>query len=129
MSTTSNFKILIVDDEEDIREFVSQFLGEEGCEVISVADGQVALNLIKDGYRPDLILLDMRMPKMDGSTFARHYRQLPPPLASIVLMTAAADIGSAVIQVKPDGYLSKPFELDDLLALVEKFASGIKNEK
>jgi len=80
--------ILIVDDDPDIRSFVEQVLADEGYAVATAGDGLSALETAT-GRSPQLILLDMRMPGMDGWTFAETYRAQPGPHAPIVVMTAA----------------------------------------
>jgi CheY-like chemotaxis protein len=119
------YSVLIVDDEIDIREFLSQLLLDEGYSVKTAQDGLDAIRLLRQGFSPDLIFLDMRMPGMDGASFAERYRQLNFPPTKIVVMTAAAEITTAVRRVNPDSYLSKPFELNDLLALVEKLRFSV----
>jgi CheY-like chemotaxis protein len=72
---------------------------------------------------PDVILLDMRMPVMDGWQFASAYRELPGPRARVVAMTAARDAARSGAEIGADGNLAKPFELDDLLNLVDRLAA------
>ncbi len=72
--------ILLVEDDDNIQEFVKIALVDEGYEVLSAQDGVVALHLI-DEKKPALILLDLRMPIMDGWTFLRQYRQRTAPRA------------------------------------------------
>jgi CheY-like chemotaxis protein len=110
-------RILLVDDDEGIREFVSLALTDEGFAVDSVANGEAALEAVADAA-PDLILLDTRMPVMNGPEFVEAYRRRPGPHAPIVLLTAASDAEDLARQVAPDALLAKPFDLDDLLDLV-----------
>ena len=110
--------ILVVDDDELIRTLIAMALTDEGYGVVTARNGAQALERLQN-HRPRLILLDMRMPVMDGWTFARHYRDLPGPTAPIVVMTAAMDAGRWASEVQADGWLAKPFELGDLLATVE----------
>jgi CheY-like chemotaxis protein len=112
--------VLIVDDDETIREFVAWALIDEGYNVLSAADGAAALEVLEQ-ERPDLILLDMRMPIMDGQTFADAYRGRPAPRAPFVILTAARS-GWDLSKVQgAAGRLEKPFELDDLLAVVARY--------
>ncbi len=115
--------LLVVEDEDDIREIVAEALADEGYEVATAPNGAAALRRVGE-RRPDVILLDMRMPVMDGWTFAWEYRQTPIPHAPIVVMTAAAHAQEWCAQVQADGCLPKPFELDDLLRLVAEHAGG-----
>lgn len=112
--------VLVVDDDESIREFISVALMDEGYAVQTAADGAEALVSIKQ-ERPGVILLDMRMPIMDGWEFSRVYRTTPAPHAPIIVVTAARDAAERASQIHADGYLSKPFELDDLLAMVGRY--------
>lgn len=112
-------RILIVDDDEAILEFVEMALSDEGYDAMTAVDGAQALELASQ-TPPDLILLDMRMPVMDGWQFARAYRDTPGPHAPIIVMTAARDAEAIATEIHADGYLAKPFSLDDLLTLVER---------
>ena len=112
--------IMVVEDEEAISEFITMFLKDEGYQVTNATDGTEALKLLQQPeFRPDLILLDMRMPEMDGLAFSQAYRKLTLPLAPIILLTAASDSSDVIGQINPSAYLAKPFDLDQLIALVE----------
>jgi len=110
-------RVLVVDDDGGIREFVRTVLLEEGYDVAEATDGRDALERAKT-MRPDVILLDMRMPVMNGWEFARMYRERPGPHAPIVIVTAALDVAKDARDIGADGFLAKPFQLDDLLDLV-----------
>jgi two-component system, OmpR family, response regulator len=112
-------RVLVVEDDRGIREFVSSVLREEGYEVHQAPDGRAALTLI-DHVPPDLILLDVRMPEMDGWEFARVYRGRSGVHAPIIIVTAALDVARDAREIGADGFLAKPFQLDDLLGLVER---------
>ena len=111
--------ILVVEDNESIREMVALVLEEAGYEVICARDGQEALDLLAE-VEPNVILLDMRMPRMDGRTFARVYRRKLGDGAPIVVMTASYNPAKAAQDTQAAGYLSKPFEVDDLLGLIRR---------
>lgn len=115
-------RVLVVDDDAGIREFVRTVLTDEGYTVSEATDGHDALEHV-GRERPDLILLDMRMPVMDGWEFARTYRGRPGPHAPIVIVTAALDVAKDAMEIGADGFLAKPFLLDDLLGLVARHAS------
>jgi len=119
---TAEHPILIVDDDPDIRDFVEQVLADQGYEVATASDGQLALDSV-ERVRPRLILLDMRMPAMDGWAFANAYRVQPGPHAPIVVMTAARDAGERAGQINAQGFLAKPFDLDDLIDIVHRLAA------
>ena len=112
--------ILIVDDDADLRDFLQLMLTSMGFEVTSAANGQEALDLM-ERQNPDLILLDMKMPVMNGWEFCRalESRDARPP---IVVLTAAPDPAARAAEAHADGWLGKPFEYADLEATVLRFA-------
>ncbi len=112
-------KVLIVDDEESIRSFVSMALEDEGYEVFDAANGEIALGLI-DSRQPELVLLDMRMPVMDGWQFLDRFCQREGPQPPVVAVSANA-INPATLGCAMD-FLAKPFDLNKLLSVVEKYA-------
>jgi CheY-like chemotaxis protein len=109
--------VLVVDDDADIREFLTMSLEEEGYQVLTAENGARALDLV-DQQRPGVILLDMRMPVMDGWAFSQAYRQLPGEHAPIIVITAATDAARFAQQINADGFLAKPFNLNEMLRLV-----------
>ena len=113
--------ILVIDDDPDLREFLQLMLTSMGFEVTSAANGQEALDVMA-GHNPDLILLDMKMPVMNGWEFCRAIegRVVCPP---IVVLTAAPDPAARAAEVHADGWLGKPFEYADLEATVRRFAA------
>ena len=118
-------RVLVVDDDESIRELVEMALSSEGHMVMTAPHGAAALEVIAR-TPPDVILLDMKMPVMDGWELARRYRAMPGPHAPIVVVTAAADAAGraadVAADVAADGHLPKPFDLDDLLRVVQEHA-------
>jgi CheY-like chemotaxis protein len=111
----------VVEDEAEIRDFVAMVLNSEGYRVTTAPNGAAALAEV--GREPyDLILLDMRMPVMDGWSFARAYREARGPHAPIVVLTAARDAAERADQIHAEGFLGKPFDLDDLLSMVAQHA-------
>lgn len=117
MSTDA--RVLVVDDDPAILDFVSMALADEGYDVESATDGQAALEAVHS-RPPDLILLDMRMPIMDGWQFAAAYAAQPGPHAPIIVLTAAEDAANLAKEIHAQGYVAKPFALDDLLTVVEQ---------
>jgi CheY-like chemotaxis protein len=114
-------RVLIVDDDRVIRQCIADTLREEGYEALTAGHGAEALALLGDGLgRPDLILLDMRMPVMDGWTFAREYRRTPGPHAPIVVITAAHDALDRTLEIGAEGVLPKPFDLDQIVEVVDR---------
>ena len=115
--------VLVVDDDTSILDTVSSILSGEGYDVVSASSGQEALEAVARKL-PLLILLDMRMPVMDGWAVARALRGRGITVP-IIVMTAAESARRWADEVGAEGYLAKPFGLDDLLATVERFrASG-----
>ena len=114
-------RILVVEDDENIRELVDVILSGAGYEVVTAPDGAAALQVI-GSTRPDLVLLDMRMPIMDGWEFARQYRARPEPHAPIVVLTAARDAAQRAAEIRANGYLGKPFDMASLLSMVNHHA-------
>lgn len=116
-------EILVVDDDETIRTLVMLTLREEGFEVATAANGREALAHLEHGGAPALILLDMRMPMMNGWEFAAAYRARPGAHAPIVAFTAAVDIGDRASAINAEYALAKPFELDELINTVRRITS------
>ena len=110
--------ILIVDDDESIRQTVSEILEVEGYRVCAAANGEEALERVAE-TRPALVLLDMRMPVLDGWGFARVLRERGIRLP-ILVMTAAQNARGWAEEIGADGYVAKPFDLDDLLSQIER---------
>ena len=110
-------RVLVVDDDESIRQIVRMCLGDEGYEVFEAANGLDALALLPD-CRPDLILLDLRMPVMDGWEFARQYRLGPGPHVPIIAFIAALNAELEAADLEAANILAKPFDIEDLLAMV-----------
>jgi CheY-like chemotaxis protein len=120
MTENSNALILVVDDDVDIRNTVAGILEDEGYRVAKAANGQEALKLLTGpgAPRPQLILLDMMMPIMDGPTFHEHQQRIPE-LATIPVLTFTA-FGTPGDVSWAAGRLSKPLRLESLLSMVAK---------
>lgn len=115
--------ILVVDDDPSIRETVAEILELEGYAVQTAGNGVEALSSIEQ-TRPQLVLLDMRMPQLDGWGFAAKLKERGIRLP-ILVMTAAQDARTWASEIGADGFLSKPFDLTDLLAAVaHRYGSG-----
>ena len=117
---TAAISVLVVEDDEALREVVTTALSDEGYDVHAAPNGQAALDVV-DRAVPGVILLDMRMPVMDGWVFAQVYRQRPGPHAPIIACTAAQDASRWAGEIDADAYLPKPFRLGQLLDLVERY--------
>ena len=112
--------VLVVDDDDGIRDSIDMTLSDEGYQVLTATHGADALTLV-DQHLPSLILLDMRMPVMDGWQFARAYRQRPGPHAPIVVVTAAVEAAGRAAEIHADGVLPKPFRLAELIEVVGRY--------
>ncbi len=113
-------RVLVVDDDHDIRTLLADILLEEGWDVVTAPDGQTALERAQE-RRPDLIVLDYQMPYLDGPRFVAAYRQLPGPHAPIVLVTGAGDVVESAEEIGAQGFLKKPFDLEELIEMVQRF--------
>ena len=115
-------RVLVVDDEETIRELIADTLREADFHIRTAANGARALEIMHD-WVPHLIVLDLMMPRLDGLSFVELMR-LNPKLSSIpvVLVTAAYAADAAAEHVGAQAYLTKPFELDELLRVVHGLA-------
>ncbi len=113
--------VLVVDDDDDLREMIVEVLEAAGLEVVEARNGVEALARVAERM-PGCILLDMRMPVMDGWTFARAIAERSIEL-KILVMTAAQDARAWAAEIHADGYVAKPFELRHLLAEVERLCT------
>jgi two-component system chemotaxis response regulator CheY len=113
--------ILVVDDDDSIRSTVSEILNLEGYPVETAADGAEALRAVERS-RPALVVLDMRMPVLDGWGFAQELKARGIRLP-ILVMTAAQNARHWAQEIGADGYVAKPFDLMDLLNAVERLTS------
>jgi CheY-like chemotaxis protein len=118
--------VLVVDDDEAIRETIQEVLQEQGFSVATARNGAEALAWLRASSAPALILLDLSMPMMDGQTFRQEQRK-DPLLAPIpvIAISAAAGLAEKVRPMQIDGYLRKPMALDDLISTVERYCTGV----
>ena len=116
--------ILVVDDDQAIRDVVADILELSDYRVRTASNGAEALDQIRV-EPPAAVLLDLMMPVMDGWEFLEQCRrrrrcaELP-----VAIMSAAHDAASAAIKLGVQGYITKPFELDAVLAVVDRLATG-----
>ena len=110
-------KILVVDDDDELADVVRQVLRDAGYSVATVRHGAAALELVQH-IAPDLILLDLSMPIMDGWSFVALYRRKARAGARIVLLTGNAHAAEIAKSLGADGYITKPFDVDDLVGVV-----------
>jgi two-component system response regulator MtrA len=103
-----NKRILVVDDEEWVRELVGRYLEEAGFDVVTAADGRKALTQF-DSQRPDLVILDWMLPGLDGLEVATRIRK--ESSVPIIMLTARTDEGDRIrgLEFGADDYVVKPF--------------------
>jgi CheY-like chemotaxis protein len=112
-------RVVVVDDDEDLRDLVVQLLTVLGFESVGYADARAALSeLRRPGRRPDVILLDLEMPGMSGWDFRRE--QLRDPVLSRVpvAVTSGTDPGA----IEADAFLTKPYEIDELCRVIARLS-------
>jgi DNA-binding response OmpR family regulator len=111
-------RILIVDDESTIRDVLRRYLEREGFDVVDAADGQAALAAVDDGL-PDLAVLDLMLPGMDGLTLAERLRDLGP--LPIVMLTAKGETSDRIqgLELGADDYIVKPFSPREVVLRVK----------
>jgi CheY-like chemotaxis protein len=112
-------RILVVDDDQSIRELIALALEEDGHEVVGAPEGESALAMIPE-LQPDVILLDNRMPVMDGREFAQRFREAGNSSAALIILTAVDDPAQTADEFGADGFLPKPFDLEELASVVNK---------
>jgi len=111
-------RVAVVDDERHIRELLEIGLTDEGFDVRSAGDGQAGVALVRD-WDPDVIVLDVMLPKIDGIALLPMFRQLTE--APIVMLSAKGEVDDKVAGLSggADDYLSKPFEITELVARLD----------
>jgi two-component system chemotaxis response regulator CheY len=115
--------ILVVDDDPQLRGVIRLALEEEGLVVETAADGRQALDQATS-RRPRLVILDMGLPLFDGAEFAAKLRALYGDGVPVVVMTADGNVVQKARRAGARAYLSKPFELDELSAVVQQVLDG-----
>jgi CheY-like chemotaxis protein len=111
--------ILLVEDDGAIRDSIAELLEGEGYRVIQASNGAEALERLRTDRKPDLIVLDLTMPVMDGWQF-RDRQEHDPHICNIPVLVISADhaLDQKVEALHADGWLAKPFALDSLLAAI-----------
>jgi CheY-like chemotaxis protein len=114
--------VLIVEDDGDLREMMAQLLSLEGYRTQTVANGLEALRFLERNDRPDVILLDLMMPVMDGWEFRRRQVQ-DPRIAGVPVVVLSAVDPSRTSELGGASFLKKPLDFDRLLELVKRFCT------
>jgi len=114
-------KVLVIEDDADIRAIMADMLSSEGYSVVEAADGVEGLERAREQL-PDVILLDLMMPRMDGWAF-REAQQADANLADIPVVVVSAAMSDRLHAVPAAAHLHKPFDVDELLGIVGRCAS------
>jgi signal transduction histidine kinase len=120
-------RVLVIDDETDVRESIVDALQTSGYRAIAAADGREGLRRLR-ACEPDLVVLDLSMPVMDGWQF-RFAQKQDPAIATTPVIAISALESAAVAKIDADDYLRKPFAADAILAAVDKLAISPRPEQ
>lgn len=115
-------RVLIVDDDADCRQAAAWCLAAEGFATDTAADGLAALDVLDAGAAPDVILLDLMMPRLDGRGFLERLAARPGPRPKVIVLTALGDSGPPPPDV--DMVLCKPVDADALVRVL-KMVAGV----
>lgn len=115
-------RVLVVDDDDGVRDVMATALEDDGWEVATATNGRSALASLAYAM-PAAIILDLRMPIMDGLTFAEHFKTLPEPRAPLILISATVS-AAAVLATGAVTSLRKPVDLNVLLDTVNYHAAS-----
>lgn len=120
--------ILLVEDDRSIREAVQSVLEDDGYDVVQAENGRDALDRLRSGALPDLVVLDLRMPVMDGWEF-RAAQKNDPNLAGIPVLAVSADGSAKAEAIAADGYLRKPLSTRTLLDTVARILAHVERQR
>jgi CheY-like chemotaxis protein len=112
--------VLVVDDDQAIRESLCELLADEGHRAVGVSNGREALDLLRSNGRPCAILLDLMMPVMNGTDFREHQLR-DPELSAIPVAVITAGGQDAAASMNVDAILPKPFSIDSVLQFIHRF--------
>ena len=125
MSASPRLPLMIVDDDDDLRDTLADVMTAHGYEVAAFADARAALAALEDGVTPFVILLDLMMPGMSGWEFREAQLENPTlALIPVVVVTAAGNLSGGARTFSSVEVLHKPFTLEILLALVARYAAA-----
>jgi len=115
--------VVVVEDDPDIREVLQEMLDSGGHQVLTASNGRQALDVLDRVASPCLVLLDLMMPVMSGFAFLEELQKRPDKArVSVLLISANAQVEQAARGKGVVGFVRKPFDLDDVLALVDRHA-------
>lgn len=123
---TAAHRVLVVDDDNEIRETMIELLTDQGYEAVGARDGYEALAQLRDpDDRWGLVLLDLMMPNMDGRAF-RAEQLLDPSIAPIpvVIVSAMTDVATAAEELQVAAHMTKPASLRDLIQVVQRYCAA-----
>ena len=121
-------RLLVVEDDEMIRDALTDLLRDEGADVLAVANGREALGELRAGRSADMILLDLMMPVMDGWEF-RVEQRADPALNHIPLIAMSADMSAKARAIAADGYLRKPLDFAELVGRIRTVADHAADQR
>ena len=110
-------RVLVIDDDDALCDALRDHLSTQGYAVATVSQGAAALDLVRE-HRPAVILLDLRMPIMDGWSFAEQYRRVSQAPAEIIVMSGVRDVAVVAQRLEAVDHLQKPFDLATLTTIV-----------
>ena len=112
--------VLIVDDDQDLRDLIREMLIDAGYRAVTAANGSIGLATLRSD-EPDLVLLDVAMPVMDGLTFLRQRSDEACRLAVPVVVMSAENREAETRRLGAQQFVAKPFDIDDLVGVVERW--------
>lgn len=116
-------RILVVDDDDIIRSFLDEALSDEGYETRAAANGREALDVL-EVWHPNLIVLDLMMPEMDGWTFRAEQRaRADHAEIPVIVLSATRDVRVQAERLDAAAVFAKPFDLDDLLGAISRLST------
>lgn len=118
--STAKSVVLVIDDQPGIRRLLMEVLSEEGYVVITAGNGYEGLQAVKE-YKPDLILMDMKMPGMDGIETLRELKKIDQE-DRVIMMTAYGELEmvNQAQEIGASGYITKPFDINTLCQLISQ---------
>ena len=124
-----NSSILIVEDNQELNQYLSDFLESNGFVISSLSQGAKVLDEIEE-FNPDLVLLDLKLPDLDGKTVCREIKSVYPE-TKVIILTAKDDTQDVVkgFNIGADDYVTKPFASEELLARIKSRLKETKGDK